>query len=86
LAATTEPCPFESESGPDASLITPILTTPPEISPACAAGPGKTRLKTRLVTATIKAPVRHWSILIAILLSEATVCAARNPDDEGLGR
>src|SRR3984885_3189913 len=43
LAATTDPCPLESESGPVASLITPILTTPPEISAAQTGDPKATK-------------------------------------------
>src|ERR1700723_2895712 len=44
LAATTDPCPLESESGPVASLITPILTVPPEISPAETGDPKATKV------------------------------------------
>jgi hypothetical protein len=43
LAATTDPCPLESESGPVASLTTPILTTPSEISTARTGDPKATK-------------------------------------------
>src|ERR1700722_3537885 len=61
LAAIREPCPLESESGPLASVTTPILTTPLDISPARAANASATKpVKARPAIATLHALAKDF--------------------------
>src|SRR5271154_729081 len=57
LAAIREPCPLESDSGPLASVITPILTTPPDSSPARASDPNAT-MPARAIPAMVALQLR----------------------------